>query len=261
MEQLTIIKIGGNIIDDEAALDSFLADFAAMPGFKLLVHGGGKLATRMSEKLGIATQLVDGRRITDADALQVITMVYAGWINKQLVAKLNKYGCPASGMCGADADLIRAEKREAGEVDFGFVGDVEVSSVSTMRLAQLLLFGLTPVIAPVTHDGKGQLLNTNADTVAAVLAAAMAEHFETQLIYCFEKDGVLSDPANDGSVIPGLQYDTFSQMKQNGSISKGMIPKLENAFAAKTRGVRRVRIMHARRLRQAAHTVQTEILS
>lgn len=245
MEPLHIIKIGGNILDDEQKLQSFLRNLVQAEGKKILVHGGGKLATAMSAKLGIETQMQNGRRITDADTLRVVTMVYAGWINKSIVAALNAQGQEAIGLCGADADLIPSTKRVVGEVDFGFVGDVLYEKVNAGFLSDLVDGGKLPVIAPITADVNGQLLNTNADTIAAALAIALSGTYEVNLVYCFEKKGVLLDVNKDDSVVNALNKERYAELKAEGVIDKGMIPKLDNAFDALDKGVQRVVIGHA----------------
>lgn len=248
MEKLSLIKIGGNIIDDAGALEKFIRDFAAYPGKKILVHGGGKLATAMSAKLGIETKMYEGRRITDADTLQVVTMVYAGWISKTITARLQANNCPAIGLCGADAALVKTVRRPNAPVDFGFVGDGTAEDVNTSVLRTLLDNGLVPVIAPVTADANGQLLNTNADTMAALIASALSPYYEVSLLFCFEKNGVLLDPENEASLIPALSKSEFESLKKNGIVSGGMVPKLSNAFEACESGVSEVHIMHASRL-------------
>lgn len=245
MEPLHIIKIGGNILDDEQKLPSFLSNLVQVQGKKLLVHGGGKLATAMSAKLGIETQMQNGRRITDAETLRVVTMVYAGWINKSIVAALNAKGEEAIGLCGADVHLIPSTKRGVGEVDFGFVGDVVYEKVNGSFLSELIEGGKLPVIAPITSDANGQLLNTNADTIAAALGIALSQDYEVNLIYCFEKKGVLLDVNKDDSVVRDLNKSRYAELKSEGIIDKGMIPKLDNAFDALDSGVRRVVIGHA----------------
>jgi acetylglutamate kinase len=245
MEELLIVKIGGNIIDDQAMLEKFLSEFAALPGPKMLVHGGGKLATEMSHKLGIETKMADGRRITDEDTLRVVAMVYAGWINKTITASLNAKGCPAIGLCGADAQLIPAVRRPVREIDYGHVGDLLADRINTDFISQLFTAGITSVIAPITSDADGHLLNVNADTVAQSLAEAMSGSFSTTLIYCFEKKGILAD-INDGhSVIPVINSAGAEQMKKECIISKGMIPKIDNALRAVNNGVTSVVIGHA----------------
>jgi acetylglutamate kinase len=241
--QLAIIKIGGNIIDDEAKLAGFLEGFAAIPGKKILVHGGGKLATKVAEGLGVRQQLVDGRRITDAETLKIVTMVYAGTINKNIVVQLQARGCNAMGLTGADGNSIRAHKREHPEIEYGWVGDVD--SVDAGFLTGLLMLDKTLVFAPITHDGKGQLLNTNADTIAQELARGLGRTFDVILVYSFEKSGVLLDTNNEGSVIPRIGPAYYEELKAKQLIFAGMIPKLDNAFAALRSGVRKVIIGRA----------------
>lgn len=241
-----MIKIGGNIIDDEVKLSSFLKAFSAIEEKKILVHGGGKLATRVAEAMGIKQQMADGRRITDEETLKVVTMVYAGYINKNIVAQLQSRGCNATGITGADGNAIRAHKRTGTDIDYGFAGDVD--EVNTGLLSSLLENNLAIVAAPITHDGKGQLLNTNADTIANEIAKAMHTNYEVSLIYCFEKAGVLSDAEDDSSVIASIKPSYFSTLKERKIISAGMIPKLDNAFAALQSGVANVVIGHAANL-------------
>ncbi len=243
MQEVYIIKIGGNVIDDAGATRRFLADFAALPGKKILVHGGGKVATQIAAKLGIETQMIDGRRITDRPMLEVVTMVYGGLVNKNLVAQLQSFNCPALGLTGADAGSIIAKKREVGVIDYGFAGDIV--KVNAEQIAAFLGQDLVPVFAPLTCDPQGQLLNTNADTLASAIAVALAGQFAATLVYCFEKKGVLSDPANDDSVIHHINTATYTQLKADGVVSQGMIPKLDNAFAALNQGVRQVTICRA----------------
>ena len=243
MKNLYIIKIGGNIIDDETKLSSFLEKFAAIDGAKILVHGGGKLATRVAEAMNIPQQLIEGRRITDAETLKVVTMVYAGSINKNIVAALQQKGCNAMGLCGADANVILAHKRIHPVTDYGFVGDVDAVNADLINL--LLQQNISLVFAPITHDGKGLLLNTNADTIAQELAKGLGASYEVSLIYCFEKNGVLRNAGNDNSVIATINLSSFMQMKKDRIISDGMIPKLQNAFTALDAGVATVSIGHA----------------
>jgi acetylglutamate kinase len=245
--QLSIIKIGGHIIDDEDKLAAFLESFAAVPGKKILVHGGGKLATKVAEGLGIRQQLVDGRRITDAETLKIVTMVYAGTINKNIVALLQARGCDAIGLTGADGNSIRAHKRVHPEIDYGFVGDVD--SVDAAFLTGLLMLDKTIVFAPITHDGKGLLLNTNADTLAQELARGLGRSFDVSLVYSFEKSGVLRDAEDDSSVIRRIGPAEYQELKAKQLIFAGMIPKLDNAFAALHSGVGRVIIGRAEELR------------
>lgn len=240
MNQLTVVKIGGNVIDDPAKLSDFLQQFAALKGAKILVHGGGKLATQLSASLGIEAKMVDGRRITDAKTLRLVTMVYAGWINKNIVTQLQSQSCNAIGLSGADAGLITAKKRPVKEIDYGFVGDLDASSVSAEGLKNLLDQGLMPVFSAITHDGEGQLLNTNADTIASALATAMAAHYATTLVYCFEKKGVLKDVNDNDSVIESINPKSYAEWKSQGAIHSGMLPKLDNAFSAIEQGVQRV---------------------
>jgi acetylglutamate kinase len=244
--ELSIIKIGGNIIDDENKLAAFLDAFAAVPGKKILVHGGGKLATKVAEGLGIRQELVDGRRITDAETLKVVTMVYAGTINKNIVAQLQARRCDAIGLSGADGNAILTHKRIHATTDYGYVGDVD--AVNTSLLTSLLLLDKTLVFSPITHDGKGQLLNTNADTIAQELARGLSSTFEISLVYSFEKSGVLLDAADDSSVIRRIGPAYYQELKDRKLIFAGMIPKLDNAFAALRSGVGKVIIGRAEEL-------------
>lgn len=238
MEKLTLIKVGGKIVEAEDTLQQLLADFSQIEGYKILVHGGGRLATKVANRLGIESRMIDGRRITDVETLKVVTMVYAGWVNKMIVARLQALGVNAAGLTGADMNVIRSVKRPVGMVDYGFVGDIE--EVDTRGLAMLLLQGIVPVMSPLTHDKQGNLLNTNADTIAAETAMALAKLFDVTLTYCFEKSGVLSDEQDDNSVIPLIDSDLFQKYKAQDVIQGGMIPKLENAFRAIDAGVKRV---------------------
>jgi acetylglutamate kinase len=246
MEQLLVIKIGGNVIDNEAQLQTLLQQCAALPRPFVLIHGGGKLATQLAETMGIPQQMVDGRRITDAASLKVVTMVYAGYINKTIVAQLQALDCNALGLCGADGNTILAHKREHPTIDYGFVGDVD--AVNAAFLAGLLQQGQSVVMAPITHNGNGQLLNTNADTIAQEIAKALSQYFAVQLLYTFEKPGVLLDANNDNSVIPTITPADYQQLKAAGKIFAGMIPKLDNAFAALQAGVQKVIIGQATQL-------------
>ena len=245
---LNIIKIGGNVIDDDIQLNIFLEKFAAVPGKKILVHGGGKIATRIASKLGIEAKMVDGRRITDSEMLDVVTMVYAGLTNKNIVATLQKYNCDAIGLSGADGNVIKAIKRPVREIDYGFAGDILADSVNSLAIKKFLDAGFTPIFSAITHNGTGQLLNTNADTIASALATALSDHYETSLIYCFEKNGVLTDINDDNSVIENITAAQFQELKENGVISDGMIPKLDNAFQAINKGVKSVYIGNASNL-------------
>lgn len=237
MDKLLVIKIGGNIIDDEVQLSSFLKSFASIKEKKILVHGGGKLATRIAEAMGIQQQMIDGRRITDAETLKIVAMVYAGYINKNIVAQLQSFGCRALGLCGADGNVIKAHKRKAA-IDYGFVGDID--EVNSELLQELLQINDTIVLAPITHDGNGQLLNTNADTIAQETAKAMSIHYNVVLIYSFEKSGVLLDVSDESSVISNINPLSYEQLKEQQKIFAGMLPKLDNAFAALNNGVQKV---------------------
>jgi len=245
-KNLYIIKIGGNIIDDEKKLLPFLKDFAEIEGNKILVHGGGKLATKMAEQMNIPQQVIDGRRITDAETLKIVTMVYAGYINKNIVAKLQMNNCNAIGLCGADGDAILAHKRKHPVMDYGFVGDVD--GINTNLISNLLEKNLTPVFAPITHDQQGQLLNTNADTIAQELAKGLSNDFEVSLVYSFEKSGVLLDANDDSTVISSINPVSYKKLKTEEKIFAGMIPKLDNAFAALDNGVKKVIIGKAENL-------------
>ncbi len=238
--KLTIIKIGGGIIDDKASLASTLDHFANLEGKKILIHGGGRLATELAGKLGVQQTLIEGRRVTDAETLKITTMVYAGWINKSMVATLVSRGVNALGVSGVDQNLIQAKKRADQGIDFGFVGDVEKVNVEV--LSSWLANGITPIIAPITHDGTGQLLNTNADTIANEVAKALAREFSVTLVYSFEKSGVLLDVENESSRIQEISFTQFQELKGTKKIFAGMIPKLENAFQAIESGVDQVLI-------------------
>lgn len=237
-EKLTIVKVGGKIVEEEESLARLLADFAAIDGHKLLVHGGGRSATRIAAQLGIESQMVNGRRITDAEMLKVVTMVYGGLVNKSIVAGLQAKGVNALGLTGADMNVIRSVKRPVKDVDYGFVGDVE--KVDAALLGDLIARGIVPVMAPLTHDGDGHMLNTNADTIAGETAKALAAQFDVTLMYCFEKKGVLSDENDDDSVIPHIDRKRFEALVADGIIQGGMIPKIENSLSAVEAGVSRV---------------------
>lgn len=248
MEKLFVIKIGGNIIDDETKLSSFIKTFSLIEGKKILVHGGGKLATKLADQLGINQQLIDGRRITDAETLKIVTMVYAGFINKNIVAQLQSQSCNAIGLCGADANVIVAHKRNHPTIDYGFVGDVD--KLNAERLAKFINMGLTMVIAPITHNNEGQLLNTNADTIAQEIAKALSSLFEVSLIYSFEKSGVLKNTDDDNSVISTINEGSYQTLRKEKIIFAGMIPKLDNAFTALNSGVHKVIIGKAENLQE-----------
>ena len=244
MEKITVIKVGGAVVEDEAQLTQLLQDFSAIEGRKVLVHGGGRRATKVAAQLGIETQMVNGRRITDASMLEVVTMVYGGLVNKNVVARLQAQGIDALGLTGADIDVIRSHKRPLKNgVDYGFVGDVDRADGD--KLHTLIEAGIVPVMAPLTHDGMGNILNTNADTIAGETAKALAKHYDVTLVFCFEKKGVLSNPDDDESVIPTITRADFDRYVADGKISGGMIPKIENAFNAIDAGVGRVVITKA----------------
>ncbi len=246
MDKLYVIKIGGNIIDDDKKLSSFLRSFSNINGKKILVHGGGKLATRLADQLGVTQQMVEGRRITDAETLKIVTMVYAGYVNKNIVAQLQANNCNAIGLCGADGDAILAHKRKHPAIDYGFVGDVD--AINTGLLKTLLEQNISIVFAPITHDQQGQLLNTNADTIAQEIAKGMGAEYEVELIYSFEKSGVLLDAEDDSTVISSITPSSYQQLKSQQKIFAGMIPKLDNAFAALNSGVQKVIIGKAEKL-------------
>jgi len=249
-KRLNVIKIGGNVIDSSEKLHQFLLDFTALPGDKILIHGGGKIATELSTSLGIEAKMVEGRRITDIETLRVVTMVYAGLINKNMVAQLQAKGCNAIGLTGADGNVIKAVKRPVKEIDYGYVGDLVADSVAAATLDSLLRAGLVPVLCAITHDGDSQLLNTNADTIASAVAVAMSGLYETSLVYCFEKKGVMRDLEDDGSLVPQIRMEEFEGLKAEGVVSGGMIPKLHNAFEAIRNGVNDVYIGKADELPQ-----------
>ena len=284
---IKVIKIGGNVVDNPELLGRFVRDFAAMPGMKILVHGGGVMASQMQKAMGMVPQMVEGRRVTDEETLKVVTMVYAGWCSKNITALLQAEGCNAIGLCGADGNVIKARKRAplyveslGKEVDYGYVGDVSAESVNAGFIYSLLEKGIVPVFNAINHDGEGNLLNTNADTIASSVAIAIANYryrsprevcsrceecthcsddgrltHETELIYCFEKDGVLYDKDDDKSVIGEITRGRFEELKKEGIVADGMIPKLTNSFKAIDSGVARVVIKHARNLLNDTGTV------
>jgi len=252
MERLTIVKVGGKVVEEKESLDLLLDQFSQIRGKRILVHGGGSLATSLAEKLGIKTQIVEGRRITDAATLEIVTMVYAGLVNKNIVAKLQARGCNSIGLTGADLNVIRAVKRPVKEIDYGFVGDI--MGVNTSELRMLLNEEVVPVMAPITHDSKGQLLNTNADTIAADLAIELSNYYSVNLFYCFDKKGVLLNPNDENSVISELSYDRFKELQLDGIISEGMIPKLDNGFSAMKNGVSQVLITNPNLISMARGT-------
>lgn len=246
--KLFVIKIGGNIIDDETKLASFLSDFASLPDAKILVHGGGKLATQVADKLGVEQKMIDGRRITDAETLKIVTMVYAGYVNKNIVAALQSHHCNAIGLCGVDGDAILAHKRNHPVIDYGYVGEVDSVNISLFR--NLLEQNISIVFAPITHDHEGQLLNTNADTIAMEIAKAMSSEYDVELIYSFEKKGVLLDINDDDSVIAKLDHNNYQQLKAKEKIFAGMIPKLDNAFTGLKSGIKKVVIGKSEHLQE-----------
>jgi acetylglutamate kinase len=251
MQSLKVIKIGGNIIDNSDKLQSFLKDFAAIDGLKILVHGGGKIASEFGKRLGIEPKMHNGRRITDAETIELVTMVYAGLVNKGIVSKLQSLNCNALGLTGADANSITAHKRPVTDVDFGLVGDVAIEGVNAKAISNFLAQNYTLVLSPITHDGKGQLFNTNADTIASIVAIAMSKIFSVTLMYCFEKKGVLADINDENSLIPLIDSTNYIHLKETGVIADGMIPKLENAFEAIQLGVSSVRILQAEDMLQS----------
>lgn len=252
MEKLTLIKVGGKIVEEEASLKKFLSNFSKVEGHKVLVHGGGRTATQIASKLGIESVMVGGRRITDIETLKVVTMVYAGLVNKSIVASLQALGLNSTGLTGADLNYMISEKRPVGEVDYGYVGDVK--KVNAEILSELISKNVIPVLAPLTHDGKGNMLNTNADTIASEAAKALSKFFEVSLVYCFEKKGVLYDENNDDSVIEEITKEKFEKYVKDGIINGGMIPKLENAFNAIEAGVKEVIITSADSLAKGVST-------
>ena len=283
---IKVVKIGGNVVDNPVLLREFVKDFAAMPGMKILIHGGGVMASHMQKEMGMVPKMIEGRRVTDEETLKVVTMVYAGWCNKNITALLQAEGCNAIGLTGADCNAIKARRRPpvhveslGTEVDYGFVGDVTADSVNAKFIYSLLQQGIVPVFNAINHDGEGNLLNTNADTIASSVAIAMANYkyrsprevcsrceectfcsddgrltHETELIYCFEKDGVLYNKDDDSSVIAEINKEKFAELKAQGIVADGMIPKLSNSFKAIDNGVARVIIKHARNLRSSLGT-------
>ncbi len=250
MEKLFVIKIGGNVIDDEKTLQLFLKDFAAIGGKKILIHGGGKIATKIGEQLGIQSKYIEGRRITDDATIDLVTMVYGGLVNKKIVALLQSIGCNAMGLTGADGNIIPATKRPVKDVDFGWVGDVESGKLKVESLKLLLEGGFVPVFAPLTHDGQGHILNTNADTVASSLAVALSVYYEVRLIYCFEKKGILENVDDDNTVINLINKPFYQQLLTDQKLFAGILPKIDNAFAAIDAGVKEVLVGDAKDLLQ-----------
>lgn len=245
MEKLFVIKIGGNVIDNAEALKQFLSSFASSDAKKILIHGGGKIATKIGDQLGIESKYVNGRRITDAATIDVVTMVYGGLVNKKIVAQLQALGCNAIGLTGADGNIIPATKRPVKEIDYGFVGDVLPEKINAKLLDVLLQQNITPIVAPLTHDGNGQVLNTNADTIASSLAVALSNFYDVRLIYCFEKKGILTDVNDDDSVVNLITKGKYQQLLDEKKLFDGILPKIDNAFAAIDNGVNEVLIGHA----------------
>ena len=251
--KLTVVKVGGAVVEDEVQLAQLLRDFIAIPGAKILVHGGGRRATKTAERLGIETKMVEGRRITDTNMLEVVTMVYGGLVNKHVVACLQALGADAIGLTGADADIIRSIKRPVTSIDYGFVGDVKKADGT--KIAHFIEAGMVPVIAPLTHDGQGNMLNTNADTMASETAKAMADKYDVTLVFAFETPGVLQHPDDDTSVIGSITAADFERLKADGTISGGMLPKISNALQAISAGVSRVIITSAQAINGTGGTV------
>ena len=261
MEKLFVVKIGGALIDDEELLNPFLEQFSEIKEKKILVHGGGKLATTLADKLGIEQKLVNGRRITDKDTLDIVSMVYAGSINKNIVAKLQAKNCNAIGFSGTDGNMIHAKKRIHPEIDFGFVGDIDKQSINEKLLSQLIDLDLIPVFSAITHDKKGNLLNTNADTIASVIAQSLSDVYDVELLFCFDKEGVLENVEDPGSVIKSVSEEEFSLLKEAGKLHKGILPKLENAIGAVKNNVNKVFLIKETQLKNHIenHHAGTEI--
>jgi acetylglutamate kinase len=255
---IKVVKIGGNVVDNPEALGRFIADFASLPGKKILVHGGGKEATRMSAKLEIPTTMIEGRRVTTRETLDVVTMVYAGLVNKRIVSMLQAAGCNALGLTGADGNVIKATRRNPEPIDFGYVGDIDPKNVNDTLIASLLDAGITPVFCAITHDGNGTLLNCNADTIASSVAIGASRIAPTELIFCFEQPGVMEDIERPDSLIPHITPDIYKGLRESGVVNKGMIPKIDNAFAAIDKGVASVTIKHSDNLTRPVGTVITK---
>lgn len=256
---IKVVKIGGNVIDSEESLSSFVSDFASIEGPKVLVHGGGKLATRLAERLDIPTTMIDGRRVTDSDTLDVVTMVYAGLVNKRIVAMLQSLGCNAIGLSGADGGAVMATRRAANPIDFGFVGDISVEGVDAAFIRNLTEQGIVPVFCSIMHDGKGQLLNCNADSVASAVAVGLATECDTELLFCFEKRGVMRDIDDDTSVIANINREGYKALLAEGVVNKGMIPKIDGAFRALECGVKVVTIKHSAELADSSAGTKIEL--
>jgi acetylglutamate kinase len=257
MKKLYVVKVGGNIIDDQERRKNFILDFSHLRGNKILIHGGGKTASDLSRKLGVEPQMDNGRRITDEETLKIITMVYGGLINKNIVAWLQSFNCNAIGLSGPDANIIPAVKRMGGDINYGFVGDIDQSTIQAPVLKTLIEIGLTPVISPITHDKRGGLLNTNADTIASEVATALSKFYHVNLVYCFDKKGVMKNVHDDSSLISQINNDNYQQLKREGAIAEGMVPKLDNAFNALRRGVKSVKICNADKLLNLVNSPET----
>lgn len=255
INNINVVKIGGNVIDDPTALADFVRLFSSLEGPKILVHGGGKEATRLSKEMGIETTMIEGRRVTDRATLDIVTMTYAGLINKRIVAMLQANGCNALGFSGADGNIIKATRRPANPIDYGFVGDINPNDVNDALIRILLEAGITPVVCAICHNGEGTLLNCNADSVASAIAIGASRIAPTVLTYCFEKAGVLADVEDDNSVIPLITKENFNALKENGTVAKGMIPKLTNALDSAAKGVKEVRICKAENLLSDTGTI------
>jgi acetylglutamate kinase len=257
MDKLQVVKVGGNVIENRKSLNDFLVDFTKIRGAKILVHGGGKEATQMAHKLNVPVQIIEGRRITDAANLEIISMLYAGKINKTIVALLQAYKCDSLGLTGADGNSIVAKKRSSKPIDFGFVGDV--ISVNSALFNLLLNQKITPVCCAITHDKNGQLLNTNADTIASEIASSMSAYYEVTLSYCFEKKGVLKKLIDEDSVIPSINSNQYEYLKKEGIINEGMLPKIKNCFEALKKGVTKVRIGNSKMITEANEYTQIKL--
>jgi acetylglutamate kinase len=247
-QKLYIIKIGGSLIDKEEDLSHFLKQFSSIKALKILVHGGGKLASNLAEKLNIPQEMLEGRRITDQATLDIVTMVYAGKINKNIVSKLQNFHCNAIGFTGADGNLIKSEKREVSNIDYGFVGDVTSKSVNIELLQEFLRLQLNPVFSAITHDRKGNLLNTNADSIASVLAQTLSQNYDVELLYCFDKDGILENVENPNSLVKNLNPTEYEQLRSDQKLNEGILPKLKNAFTAKENNVKKVVLLNEAKL-------------
>ncbi len=254
-KNITLVKIGLNVIDDPSALANFVRLFSNLEGPKIIVHGGGKEATRLSKEMGIETTMIEGRRVTDRATLDIVTMTYAGLINKRIVAMLQAEGCNALGFSGADGNIIKATRRPANPIDYGFVGDIDTKDVNDTLIKTLLEAGITPVLCAICHDGNGTLLNCNADSIASAIAIGASRIAPTVLIYCYEKAGVLADVNDEETVIPLITKENFNILKKNGTVAKGMIPKLTNALDSASKGVKEVRICKAENLLNNSGTI------